>query len=107
MAFEQGDIYKVELNPTKGHEQQGWRPVLIVSNNDFNSLTDMVKVIPITNQLKEFPMHLDLPDGLETTGQALVEQERSIDLNYRKHRFVEHCPQEFLGSVLEMISETY
>lgn len=107
MAFEQGGIYKVALNPTRGHEQRGWRPVLIVSNNDFNRLTDMVKVVPITSQLKAFPLHLKLPDGLETVGQALIEQERSLDLNYRKHLFVERCPQPFLDEVLEIISETY
>lgn len=107
MSFKQGDIFKVELNPTQGHEQRGWRPVLIVSNNDFNNLTDLVKVVPITSQEKDFPLHLKLPKGLETYGQVLTQQERTIDLNYRSHEYVEHCPQDFLDSVLEFISETY
>ncbi|AYM02901.1 type II toxin-antitoxin system PemK/MazF family toxin [Levilactobacillus brevis] len=97
----------MELNPTQGHEQRGWRPVMIVSNNDFNRLTDMVKVVPITSKSKAFPMHLDLPDELRTKGQLLVEQERSVDLAYRKHRFVEKCSRGFLDEVLELIAETY
>ena len=34
-----GDIYLVSLNPAKGREQQGARPVLIVSNDKFNAVT--------------------------------------------------------------------
>ena len=37
--MERGDIYLVSLDPTLGHEQQGTRPVLIVSPSSFNRLT--------------------------------------------------------------------
>jgi mRNA-degrading endonuclease toxin of MazEF toxin-antitoxin module len=30
---QQGDIIKLDLNPRKGHEQQGFRPVIVLSNN--------------------------------------------------------------------------
>ncbi|KRL83949.1 hypothetical protein FC32_GL001219 [Ligilactobacillus apodemi DSM 16634 = JCM 16172] len=54
------------------------RPVLIVSNDDFNRLTGLVKVVPITTKLKDFPIHLDIPDGLEVEGQVLLEKEHLI-----------------------------
>lgn len=34
-----GDIYLVALDPTEGHEQQGTRPVLVVSPDEFNRVT--------------------------------------------------------------------
>lgn len=76
--FRQGQVVKTNLNPTRGHEQNGMRPVLIVSNDDFNRLTGLVKVVPITTKLKDFPMHLDIPDGLEVEGQVLLEKEHLI-----------------------------
>ena len=41
---ERGEIYLVSLDPTQGHEQQGRRPVLVVSPGAFNRLT-MVPVV--------------------------------------------------------------
>ena len=46
--MERGDIYLVSLDPTSGHEQQGTRPVLIVSPSSFNQLTKTPIVLPIT-----------------------------------------------------------
>src|SRR5712671_4549368 len=45
---ERGDIYLVSLDPTQGHEQQGRRPVLVVSPGAFNGLTKVPIVLPIT-----------------------------------------------------------
>ena len=47
--MERGDIYFVSLDPTSGHEQQGTRPVLIVSPGAFNRLTKTPVVLPITS----------------------------------------------------------
>ena len=48
--MERGDIYLVSLDPTSGHEQQGRRPVLIVSPAAFNRLTKTPVVLPITSR---------------------------------------------------------
>lgn len=47
--MKRGDIYLVSLDPTEGHEQQGTRPVLIVSPDKFNALTKVPIVVPITS----------------------------------------------------------
>ena len=44
-----GDIYLVALDPTEGHEQQGTRPVLVVSPDEFNRVTQVPVVLPITS----------------------------------------------------------
>ena len=41
------DIVLVDLNPTCGHEQKGFRPAVIISNNPFNQFTKMAIVCPI------------------------------------------------------------
>lgn len=45
-----GDIVWANLNPTQGHEQQGHRPVLIVSHSIFNQKSGTVIAMPITSQ---------------------------------------------------------
>jgi mRNA-degrading endonuclease toxin of MazEF toxin-antitoxin module len=42
------DIYLISLDPTLGHEQQGKRPVLVISPEPFNRITKMQNVLPIT-----------------------------------------------------------
>ncbi|MDP1665690.1 MAG: type II toxin-antitoxin system PemK/MazF family toxin [Methylobacter sp.] len=46
--MERGDIYLVSLDPTSGREQQGTRPVLVVSPVAFNRATHTPVVLPIT-----------------------------------------------------------
>jgi len=48
----QGEIYLSDLSPTKGHEQSGYRPVLIMQNDILNQNLSTVVIIPITSNLK-------------------------------------------------------
>ncbi len=48
----QGDIYLANLNPVKGHEQAGFRPVLVMQNNILNTNLNTIIVAPITSNLK-------------------------------------------------------
>lgn len=105
--FRQGQVVKTNLNPTRGHEQKGMRPVLIISNNEYNRLTGLVKVVPITTKLKDFPMHLDLPENLDVEGQVLLEHERTLDLASRGFELIDEVPKEFLDKVLSIIKMTY
>ena len=58
----QGDIIFIDFNPTKGHEQSGNRPAIVISNNVFNINTKMIIVCPITSNIKRFPTHYLLKD---------------------------------------------
>ena len=60
-----GDIYWADLDPTKGHEQAGQRPVLILSNDIFNKLSGTVIVMALTSQPQRvgFPLTLELADA--------------------------------------------
>ena len=46
--MQRGDIYLVRLDPAEGREQKGKRPVLIVSPSEFNAVTQLPVVLPIT-----------------------------------------------------------
>ncbi len=106
--LKQGQIIKIMLNPTEGHEQSGYRPALIVSNEDFNQLCGgMVKVMPITSSKKMFPLHIPLPQLKNIHGVVELEHERSLDLSFRSFRLVDEVPQEFLADLLKKNSATY
>ena len=57
-----GDIYWADLDPTKGHEQAGQRPVLVLSNDIFNQRSGTVIAMALTSQPQRagFPLTLEL-----------------------------------------------
>jgi mRNA interferase MazF len=77
-----GQVWLIDLNPTRGHEQAGTRPGLVVSVDPFNQTPlGLVVVVPITSRSKEFPLHvrIDPPDGgLKHPSFAKCEDVRSV-----------------------------
>ena len=50
----QKDIYYANLNPTKGSEQRGIRPVVIISGNAMNDNIGVCIVCPLTSKIKNY-----------------------------------------------------
>jgi len=100
----QGDIVFVDFNPTKGHEQSGARPAIVISNNVFNKNTKMAMMCPITSNIKDFPTHYILEDSKRIKGSVLCEHIRSIDFEARNIKFVEKASNNDLLSVI-MLAE--
>ena len=99
----QGDVIKINFNPNKGHEQAGYRPALVVSNNIYNNQTKMAIVCPITNTTKGFPLHIELDSRVETTGAILCEHVRAMDIYERGYKYIEKLPEDLLRRVAEII----
>lgn len=99
---QQGDIIKINFNPTKGHEQQGYRPALVISNNFFNKVTNMSILCPITNTINDFPLHVPLDERTKTTGVILCEHIKSLDISERNAVFVEKLPKDILINVINI-----
>lgn len=99
----QGDIVKLSFNPQKGHEQAGFRPAVVVSNDVFNRNAKLAILCPITNTNNEFPLHVPLDSRTETTGVILCEHLKSLDLNAREHIFIEKCPEDILEKAINII----
>jgi mRNA interferase MazF len=77
-----GEIWMVDLNPTRGREQRGRRPALVVSSNTFNrGPADLVVVLPITGTERGIPLHVPVapPEGgLSKLSFVKVEDVRSV-----------------------------
>ncbi len=100
----QGDIVFIDFNPTKGHEQKGKRPAIVISTNIFNKHTGMILVCPISTNTKEFPTHYILEDSKEIYGAVLCEHIRSIDYNSRNTSFIEKASKNDLLSTMMLLN---
>lgn len=108
--FHQGDVIMMNFDPTKGYEQAGYRPALVVSNDDFNMMCGgVIKVVAITTNEKEFPLHVEIPEGLPVHGRVGLDHERSIDSRSkaRECKYVCSVPSEFLDEILRKLALTY
>ena len=98
-----GEIWFADLNPTAGKEKQGLRPVLVVSEKEFNRL-GLCVVCPITQggQLSRyagFAVTL-MGTGSSTQGVVMCNQPRTIDVAAGGGRFVEDASDDLLDEVL-------
>ena len=97
---QQGDIIKLSLNPRVGHEQQGFRPVIVLSNNIVSQYTNVVIAAPISTTQRRLPLYRDLPDNLTTKGTVLLDQLVTLDYKARSFQYVEAVSAEFLLHLL-------
>lgn len=110
--FLRGEIWNAELAPTRGHEQDGSRPVLIISTDDFNSSpAELVAVLPITTKDKRIRTHLSVGPGgitgLRSKSFILADQIRTISTDRLTKRIgrVEQSTLDDVGYVLRMLLE--
>ena len=99
----QGTIIKINFNPQAGHEQAGYRPAVVISNNIFNEKTNLSIVCPITNTDNHFPLHIPLDNRTQTTGVILCEHIKALDLNSRTYQIIEHLPEDLLAQAIDII----
>ena len=99
----QGDIIKVDFNPQSGHEQEGYRPAVVISNDFFNVKTNLTIVCPITSTNKPFPLHITLDGRTETSGVILCEHIKALDLNARSYKVIERLPDDILQEVIATV----
>ena len=99
----QGTIIKINFNPQAGHEQAGYRPAVVISNNTFNQKTNLSIVCPITNTNNQFPLHVSLDGRTKTTGVILCEHIKALDLKSRTFQEVEILPDDILEKVIDIV----
>jgi mRNA-degrading endonuclease toxin of MazEF toxin-antitoxin module len=106
-----GEVYLVSLDPTFGHEQQGTRPVLVVSPDSFNALTGTPIVVPITSggsfaRIAGFTVSLT-GAATRTSGVVRCDQPRPVDLRARGARKLESVPAAILNEVLAVLQPLF
>ena len=80
-----GEIWLAELDPTRGREQAGRRPVLVLSVDEFNQgPAELIIVAPVTSRIRGIPSHVRInppQGGLSRPSAVLCEAVRSISKN--------------------------
>lgn len=85
----QGEIWSANLDPTRGSEQAGFRPVLILSGNLLNTYTPLVICLPLSSKIKNYKGNLVLApsaqNGLKSESEIFTFHIRSL----AKERLIE------------------
>lgn len=107
MQIRRGDVFYVNLDPTKGSEQAGTRPVLVIQNDVGNEYAPTVIIAPLTTRSfsKLYPTNVNISArtaGLKENSTVLLSQIRTIDKN-RLERRVGRLPLDFMRQVDEAI----
>ena len=101
--IKRNEIYYADLNPVKGSEQGGIRPVLVIQNDTGNkhSPTTIVAAITSKEEKAKLPTHVEVVScGVERKSLALLEQIRTID----KSRLIKYVG-ELDGATVKEINE--
>ena len=102
-----GEIRWADLNPVRGREQAGRRPVLILSHDVFNERSGTVIAVALTSQLQPagFPLNLELASkGLPKRSWIKISQIRTLSVERIRARIARATPEE-LAQVVEGLNE--
>jgi mRNA interferase MazF len=101
---ERGDIIKLQFNPQSGREQAGYRPAMVISTAEYNRISKLILVCPITSRRKGWPFEVELSSQMQINGVVLTDQVKSIDCTSRSPVFVEKAPAEIVDEVLARLN---
>ncbi len=80
--MKQCEIWYADLNPVKGSEQKGFRPVVIISGNMLNKYLQIIIACPLTSKIKEYKGNIILEpnnqNGLSEKSEVMIFHIRSI-----------------------------
>jgi len=102
-----GDIRWADLDPTRGHEQSGQRPVLVLSQDVFNERSGTVIAVALTSQPQRagFPLTLELQSSnLPKRSWVKISQIRTLSAERIGNRIAVASPEE-LASVIAGLDE--
>lgn len=102
-----GEIRWANLNPARGHEQAGRRPILILSQDVFNERSGTVIAVALTSQPQRagFPLSLELQArGLPKRSWVKISQIRTLSVERIGSRLGRASPEE-MAQVIEGLNE--
>lgn len=108
--MKRGDIFLADLDPTKGSEQAGRRPVILFQDNRLISATLTILVIPLTTnfRMQKLPTCVLVPakeGGLRQDSVALCHQMRALDKSGLLERWGA-LPQERISEIERIVLRT-
>ena len=102
-----GSVHWAELNPVKGHEQSGTRPVLILSHDVFNERSGTVIAMAITSQPQRagFPLTYEFRSGMQgKKAWVKISQIRTLSIE-RIGKRIGQVSAEELAEIVEGLNE--
>ena len=107
MPIKRGDLFYVNLNPSKGSEQARTRPVLVIQNDVGNEYAPTVIVAPLTTKIfsKHYPTNVNVlkeTAGLKEDSTALLSRIRTIDKS-RLERRLGRLPADLMRQIDDAI----
>ena len=102
-----GEIRWADLNPVRGREQSGLRPVLIISQDVFNERSGTIIAVALTSQPQRagFPLTLELhAKGLPKRSWVKINQIRTLAVE-RIGKMIGRASPEEVAQVIEGLNE--
>jgi mRNA interferase MazF len=103
-----GDVVWADLNPVRGHEQAGLRPVVVLSHDVFNERSGTVIAMAITSQPQPagFPLTLELAEEeLPKRSWVKISQVRTLSIERLGQKITRLAP-ETLDMLVEGLNES-
>lgn len=99
-----GEVWWINFSPTRGREQRGDRPALIISDDRLNaSPAELVIAIPMTTTRRGVPWHVEVragqAEGLSDTGYVMCDQVRTVSRERLRRRGARHVDSSVLEEV--------
>lgn len=102
--IKQGDIVSINFSPKKGHEQDGFRPALVISSTTYGHIMgSLIIAMPISSTGNKFPTHVPLVTKQgKVTGAVLTQHVRTFDATDRNLKVIDKATSETVARCKEM-----
>lgn len=95
---DRGDLIWVNSNPSKGSEQKGKRPALVLTPNNYNKF-GLFYILPVTSIVKGYKVEVPLSESQITKGVVLTNEMLAIDWETRSVEFIEKAETTLMDLV--------
>ena len=97
---DRGDLVWIQFDPTVGHEQGGHRPAFVISPRNYNLVSGLVLLCPVTSKARGYPFEVALPTGLPVAGVVMADQIRSMDWRARGVKIATTLPRKVAANII-------
>lgn len=97
-----GDVVWIDFSPTRGHEQSGIRPALVLSPIAYNAKSGLMIACPITSKVKGYPFEVRI-QAKKIDGVIIADQVKNLDWQARKVSFAEKAPDLAVSQTQELL----
>ncbi len=101
---ERGDLMWIDLSPSRGHEQSGRRPVLVLSPRTYNRKTGLCVVCAATRQRKGYAFEVVISDRQGQESIVLADHVRNIDWKARNAERMQKVSANIVDDVLDRLA---